>query len=158
MADELVLGATDQLLRPDAIEDFGASNSEESGVVLPLLGPEVRPAGHQGEVVMRRLYVHGYHRAAVALRVTPVVDGRFRSELTAYLSKPATTTGRREAFSFLVPLYQEHVDHPGSTFGLRGTAFAAYLEMQDPRARVYQTGVTWAHEPLTGVRARQVTE
>lgn len=158
MASELVLGINGQLLRPDAIEDFGASNSEESSVIFRLRGKAWAPAGVNGEVVMRRLYVLGYHRAAVRMYVTPVVDGRYLNELRTYLSKPAPSTGRQERFSFLVPVAKTHPDFPDRTFGLRGSVFEAEIETSDPLARFYVEALVFAHRPINRVRARGVDE
>lgn len=152
MADELVVGGASSLLRPDAVDDFGASNSEESSVRCFVQGRGFKPAGEDGEVVMRRLHVTGYHRSGVAIYVTPIVDGIERRELRAYLSKSGSSTGRQERFSFLVSLTYAHPDYPDILVGLRGTLFETLVELRDPSAQVYIESTVYAHEPITALR------
>lgn len=158
MSDELVLGGASQLLRPDAVDNFGASNSEESSVRAYVQGRAHKPAGEEGEVVMRRLHVTGYHRSNVRIYVTPIVDRKLRWELRTYLSKSGSSDGREERFSFIVPLTYEHPDFPGILVGLRGTLFEVLVELRDPSAQVFLESTVYAHEPITPLRGYKPEE
>lgn len=156
MADELILGAASQVLRPDAIDDLSSADSIEAGqsVVCRVMGKTWAPAGLDGEATVRRLYISGYHHTFVAFWVTPVVDGQVRNELREFCFVAAPASGRTERFQFILPLYTEHSDYPDARFGLRGTTFSAIIEILEPVARVYISQLTFAHEPLHRLAAR----
>ena len=158
MADELILGGVDQLLRPDAIDDFDSADSLETSVICRVMGAAVAPGGPEGEAIVRRIYVSGYHRSEIKVWVTPVVDGQIRTELRSFFQLSGTTSGRSERFSFIVPVYSDHPDYPDTRFGLRGTTFCAILEFIDPRSKIFLAQVTYAHEPLQDLAARPATE
>lgn len=153
---DVLLGATGQVIRPDATEDFSASI--EAGSVCRIRTGTVQPFGESGEGVLRRIYVQGYHRASVRVFITPIVDGRYRADLTVYLSLAAPLTGRLDRFSLVAPIAAEQSDYPGSTISPRGTAFAADIEVREPLARLYLTSVVPVFEPLAAVRTRGVRE
>ena len=158
MADALILGVDGGIYQPDAIENFGASNSVESSVRFDLISPTQHPGGPEGEVVARRAHLEGYHRARVRAWFTPIVDGRFRNDLRTFVQIPAPPTGRTARFSLLIPLSVVHPDYPTITIGLRGTSFAAAIDFEDPEARFDLEGVVWSLDPVSALRARKPTE
>ena len=99
--------------------------------------------------MLRRIYVHGYHVASVRLLVTPIIDGRFRSDLTKYAMVPAPESGRFDRFSLVIPIEEQQADFEDVAFAPRGTAFAVYIEIQAPRARAFLTSAVPYLEPVT---------
>lgn len=157
--DTLVLGtAAGLLLEPDAVEDFDSAQSAEASVIFALRTKAYAPAGPAGEIVWRRIYATGWHRAEVAFHVTPIVDGRPLNELKTYVRKPAPERGREERFSFIVPLARFHPDYPGMTFGVIGSACEIYIEALDPPASWHIETATIYHEPIAQARNRTVDE
>lgn len=157
--DIMVLGTdVGAVLIPDAIEDFASSLSAEEGVVCAVRGKAYAPDGTDGEVVFRRLYVTGYHRAAIGLWIVPVIDGRPLHELRTWFHRPAPASGTEERFSALVTLTKEHPDYPGAKFGVRGSTAEVYVETTDPENRIHLESAAWAHEPINLARIRRVGE
>ncbi len=153
---DVVLGGQDRLIRPDATENF--VGSLDAGVILHLRTATLQPFGETGEGLLRRAYVQGYHRSRVQMFVTPVIDGRFRNDLTVYLNLPAPTTGRMDRFSLIAPFILEKQDFEGYAVAPKGTAFALHLEVRAPLARIYLTSAVPVLEPLGAVRSRGVHE
>lgn len=151
--DVLVLGGDTQILQPDALEDY--SGSVESSVIGALITKAYAPAGPNGEIVFRRLDVTGYHRDRLELWLTPIVDGRFISELRTFVYRSAPQRSAR--FHVEAALGERHPDYEG-TSGLRGSALQAFIEWEDPVATFHLESVTFVHEPLTDVRATRVDE
>lgn len=155
----MVLGTSSgQLVVPDAVEDFTSPISAEENVVCAVRGKAYAPAGTDGEVVFRRLYLTGYHRAEIGLWIVPVVDGRPIQDLRTWFALPASPSGAEEPFSFLLPLTMEHPDYPGVFFGLRGSRVEVYVETTDPHTRLHLEAAAWAHEPINAARIRRVGE
>lgn len=161
MSEFLLLGSPDvsglgYILLPDTHSDF-AETSRESGVRLALWSKAYAPAGTEGEVEFRRLYVTGYHRDAVSFKVIPVVDNRMRFELKARVTIPAPKTGDVRRFQAVVPLHDRHPDYD-VLFGLRGSQINVYLEASDPKAPWHLESVGFQYKPLARGRAREVAE
>jgi hypothetical protein len=134
---DVLLGATDSLIRPDATEDFSASI--EPNVVCHARSGTLQPAGETGEATLRRIYLQGYHFASARMFVTPVIDGHFRTDLTKYVMLPAPQTGRLDRFSLVVPIDEQQPGYEGFSVSPRGAAFAVHVEIRAPKARVFLT-------------------
>lgn len=143
---DVLLGTTGSLIRPDATEDFALSI--EPNVVCRAWSGTLQPAGETGESVLRRVYLQGYHIASVRLLVTPIIDGRFRADLTKYAMLPAPESGRFDRFSLVIPIDERQVDFEDVAVSPRGTAFAVYVEIQAPRARAFLTSAVPWIEPI----------
>lgn len=153
-----VLGTSGGLIiQPEAVEDFGSAQSAESSVVFALLSKAYAPAGTDGEIVWRRIYVTGYHRAEVAFEVMPIVDGRPIVECRQFFRKPAPPRGREEKFSFIAPLGRIHPDY-GVASGIIGASMQVYIEAEDPATSWHIETASIYHEPIAQARNRTVDE
>lgn len=156
--DTLILGsATGVLYQPDAVEDFDSAASAENNVVFALQSKAYAPAGTDGEIVWRRIYVTGWHRAEVAFHVTPIIDGRPLPELRTFVRKPAPDRGRFEKFSFIIPLGRVHPDYEVAT-GVIGATCEVYIEASDPAAAWHIETASIYHEPVSHARNRAADE
>lgn len=154
-----VLGTSAGLLiQPEAVEDYASAQSAETGVVFALLSKAYAPAGTDGEIVWRRIYVTGWHRGEVAFEVMPIIDGRPLVENRTYVRKPAPPRGREEKFSFIVPLGRLHPDYGGLASGVIGATAQVYIEAEDPATAWHIETASIYHEPISGARNRTVDE
>lgn len=153
-----VLGtAGGKIVQPEAVEDYGSAQSLETGVIFALLSKAYAPLGTDGELVWRRIYVSGYHRAEVAFEVMPVIDGRPIVECRTFVRKPAPPRGREEKFSFIVPLGRVHPDYEVAS-GLIGASAQVYIEAEDPATGWHLETASIYHEPVSQARNRMADE
>lgn len=153
----LVLCTATQLVQPNALDNFSASDIEP-GRTLSVRGKVWTPAGWDGEVVLRRMLVKGWHTAGINLWVTPYVNGNALTQLRTYISRPANAGNARLPFDVLVPCGIPSTAFPNVVKGLRATSLDALVEAVAPTARFDLDGVTFIVEPLAPVRARAVDE
>lgn len=154
-----ILGTSGGLLiQPEAVENFGSAQSAETAVIFALLSKAYAPAGTDGEIVWRRIYVTGWHRDEVAFEVMPIIDGRPFPELRTYVRKPAPSGGREEKFSFIIPLGRVHPDYGGFASGLIGASAQVYIEAEDPATGWHIETASIYHEPVSQARNRTVDE
>lgn len=156
--DILVLGGSTKLYQPDAIENFSAAASVEADVSGEILTKAYSPLGRDGEVILRAAHVIGYHRATVSFWITPVVDGRMRTDNRRYTHIVGPPSGQEERFHAIVPFSVRPVDFPNIRLGLRGATLQVFLEAINPVAAWHLEAVDYEYDPLGGVRARTVQE
>lgn len=150
----LLLGGGSTLYQPDALANFGAAGSAEGAQVCRVRVRAEFPAGVSGEVVFRRIHLHGRHAGAVAFYVTPVIDGCLAPDLRAFCSAAAPTSGGEGRFDFRIPLARAHPDYPSIALAPRGTSIELLIEAVAPAARWHLEDGVVACEPLTAMRGR----
>lgn len=148
--DLLLFGGAATLYQADALEDFTAS--AESDVAVVMQTRVVLPAGPDGEAVLRRLYIEGYHTGDVAFYVAPIVDGEEITPMRAYFSRPSTSTPRR--FAFMAGLGRMDPSRPSVLTGLIGTGVQVRLEATDPTSQWQVETLTIAHRPKHTARGK----
>lgn len=156
--DILVLGGSTKLYQPDAIENATAAASMETDVTGELLTHPYSPFGTEGVVRFRAVHVIGYHRATVSFWITPLVDGRERTDNRKYQHIVGPSSGKEEKFHAIIPLSVRPIDFPRIRVGLRGATIQVFLEAITPVANWHLETIGYEYDPLGRVRARSEKE